>query len=239
MPDEKHKKDEKGEKPERPNRRYRRTPPNGFPKFDPQESLDAGLELLEEAGVPFALVGRLAVWIHVPAEAQAFTKDVDFAVTEGGCEVLARVARERGYEVLPLGIGGYGVNKGRVHIDFVHRAPYLADLFAEAIKAAEEQAAGSGGADAQVEGAPIPVAPVPFLIATKVGLQDAKNERDVVELLRVTPEDEYPAVRELVHRHIGFAGRERLDHLARSIGHPGVERPDRYGRTPEGKPPSD
>jgi hypothetical protein len=233
MPDEKRKKDEKGEKPERPKRRYRRTPPNGFPTFDPQESLEAGLELLEEAGVPFALVGRLAVWTHVPAEAQAFTRDVDFAVTKGGCELLAALARERGYEVLPLSIGGYGATKGGVHIDFVHRAPYLADLYAEAIEAAQDAAPGAGDAGGE---APIPVAPVPFLIATKVGLQDAKNERDVVELLRVTPGDEYPALRELVHRHLGFAGRERLDHLARSIGHPGVERPDRYGRPPGGKP---
>ena len=100
-----------------------------YPRFDPKVSAEAGVRILRAAGVPFALAGRVAVWTYVPAEGQAFTKDVDFAVPYGYADAIEEAARERGFESSRLSIGGVGVKKGDISVDFIDRQPIEVDDF--------------------------------------------------------------------------------------------------------------
>ena len=190
--------------------------PRELPRFDPEESLKLGLELLREADVPFALAGRLAVWMYVPPEGQQFTKDVDFAVPYGHTDRVAAVARERGYEVNELSIGGFGIRARRLSIDFIDRHPHLEPLFRDAVARAQEQPER-----VKVGEAEIPVVPRDYMIAMKLVTREPADERDVEEMLMSVSNGQYPALQELVLRHLGVASVEHLDFLARGVGHPG------------------
>jgi hypothetical protein len=177
---------------------------------DPRPSMEAGVEILREAGVPFALAGRLAVWTYVPPERQQYTKDVDFAVPYGYSEQAARVAQEKGYEVERLSLA-YSVRRGNVLIDFVDHHPHLEKLYLAAVKAAQEEA----GEDE------IPVVPLDYLVAMKLAAGRQKDDFDITVLLKEVDENEYGEVRGLVRRELGYAAAVRLDMIARSIGHAG------------------
>ena len=197
--------------------------PKELPRFDPEPSLKIGLELLEAAGVPFALAGRLAVWTYVPPSGQQFTKDVDFAVPYEHTERVAAVARERGYRVVELSIGGAGIRAGRVSIDFIDRHPYLEELFRDAVAAAQQQPDRVRVGDRDV-----PVVPKGHMIAMKLVTFERDDERDVEEMLLTLSKEDYPGLRKLVLKYLGYASVQHLDVLARGIGHPGPGMKRRY-----------
>src|SRR5688572_17965717 len=73
------------------------------PPFDPSASARAGAQALRDLGVPFALIGGVALDAWGISRA---TKDVDFAVPVGAAEkaALSLTATQR-----PLRIGGVAV----------------------------------------------------------------------------------------------------------------------------------
>ena len=203
--------------------RYRRIERRSFLTTDPMASLEAGVRLATEARVPFALIGRLAVWFYVPPEGQQLTKDADLAVPYGYVDRVVAVARAKGYKVHALRIGGYGVSAPGMVVDFVDRHPELAQLFSDAVAAAK-----SRRLRVKVGKASVPVVPIHFLIAMKLVTHELKDERDVQELLRLVAPARYKALRKLVRGYLGYAGATYLDFVARSIGHPGPGMKTRY-----------
>ncbi len=208
--------------------------PMDLPRYDPAESLKVGLEILKAAGVPFALAGRLAVWAYVRPAAHQYTKDVDFAVPYGNADRIARVARERGYTVTVLSIGGIGIDSSAGPVDFIDRHPYLSDLFADAVRAAGEEGKRIG-----TEGGDVPVVPLDHLVAMKMMSGEPSDDKDVEELLTNVRQEHYRELRELVAKHLGRGSAERLDVLARRIGHPGPGMKRRYESTSDGDPGRD
>jgi len=202
--------------------------PRELPRFDPAESLRLGLELLKEADVPFALAGRLAVWTYVPPAAHQFTKDVDFAVPYGHTDRVAAAARDHGYEVSELSIGGYGVRARKLLVDFIDRHPHLSRLFADAVKAAKVQQFQTGE-----DSIDLPIVPLHHLVAMKLVSAELLDDRDVEELLMKVPEEEYRDLHQLVTEYLGYASAQRLDSLARRIGHPGPGMKRRYNNSDE------
>jgi hypothetical protein len=203
--------------------RYRKIERRHFVTTDPIASLRAGVRLATKAGVPFALIGRLAVWFYVPPEGQQLTKDADLAVPHGRLEPLVALAREKGYKVHALGIGGYGLSAPGVVVDYIDRHPELADLYADAVAAARARRLR-----AKVGNMAIPVVPIPYLIAMKLVSHEPKDERDVQELLPFVSANDYADVRKLVRRYLGYGSTTYLDFIARSIGHPGPGMKSRY-----------
>jgi hypothetical protein len=197
-----------------------------FPRFDSALSFRTGLALLKATGTPHALAGRVAVWQYVPPQGQLFTKDVDFAVPYGHAEAVARTARERGYRVTALEIGGFGVQAPGVALDFIDRRRGLGALFAEAVARARRSRKRL-----RVGRASVPVVPRDHLVAMKLATAEPKDERDVEELLRGVTPGQYAPLRALVVRHLGFYAGERLDRIALTQGHRGpASRSRRYAR---------
>lgn len=190
-----------------------------MPSFDPEPSVRAGVKILRAAGVEFAVIGRVAVWMYVPPERQAYTKDVDFAVPPGAMPRVIEAARGSGLTLNPLTIGGWALRGKGVAVDFIDRCPELGDLFAAAIRAARES-----GCRARVGRVSAPVVPVDFLIAMKVATGEPKDEADAEALIQTIPDAGYGPLRSLVRKHLGPAGALRLDVLARRVGHPGPGR---------------
>ena len=180
-------------------RRYGPRSLDDLPRFDPNPSMQAALDILDAAGVPFALAGRLAVWKYVPPEGQQFTKDVDFAVPHGHVDAVAREAARRGFRVTDLNIGGAGIKAPRVMVDFIDRHPELSALFAEAVRAAHRQPKSRWLA---FRGRRVPVVPMNYLIAMKLVPFDPKDERDVTEMLMRLPDRGYAPLRRLVKKHL-------------------------------------
>ncbi len=193
-----------------------------FPTFDPKPSAAAGAGILKAAGVPFALVGRVAVWMYVPPGGQQFTKDVDLAIPHGYDGAVVEAAREAGYSTSELTIGGVGISGHGVSVDAIHRHPHAARLFTDAVKAAQD-----GDERRDVEGHVVPVVPKDYLLAMKLIPHEEKDDRDAQELLKTMSAEEYRAARRLVEEYLGFQGTEHLDAIARRLGHAGVE--PRYG----------
>jgi hypothetical protein len=197
-------------------RKRRPRPPGEFPRFDSAASFKAGLEILRDARVPFALAGRLAVWTYVPLQGQQFTKDVDFAVPHGHIDRALRAARKRGWRPTELDIGGFGIHGRGVAVDFIDRHPHLSGLFADAVRAARRS-----GKRLKLPLGPVPVVPRDYLIAMKLVTCQPADERDAEELVRKVPARGYPRLRKLVMKELGFLGAQRLDALAGRAGHPG------------------
>ena len=196
--------------------KYRNQSDLSMLRFDAEKSLLAGLAILREARSFYALAGRLAVWSYVPAEGQGLTKDVDFAVPYGRTRDLAVIASDKGYKVKNLDIGGCGVRASGIAIDFIDRHPHLSELFADSVRAARRQRKRL-----RIGPFSVPVVPRDHLICMKLAVFDAKDDRDVAELLKVTPPRSYSRLRSLVAKYHGFVGVQRLDQIARSIGHLG------------------
>jgi hypothetical protein len=194
--------------------KYRNQTDLSMLRFDAEKSLLAGLAILREARAAYALAGRLAVWCYVPAEGQGLTKDVDFAVPYGRTRDLAVIASDKGYKVKSLDIGGCGVRASGIAIDFIDRHPHLSELFADAVRAARRQRKRL-----RIGPFAAPVVPRDHLICMKLAIFDAKDDRDVTELLKVTPPRSYSRLRSLVAKYHGFVGVQRLDQIARSAGH--------------------
>jgi len=196
--------------------RYRKQTDMSSLRFDAEKSLLAGLTILREARTPFALAGRLAVWSYVPAEGQGLTKEVNFAVPYGRERDLAVIASDKGYKVKSLDIGGCGVRTSGIAVDFIDRHPHLSGLFADAVRAARRQRKRL-----HIGPFAVPVVPRDHLVCMKLAIFDAKDDRDVAELLKVTPTKSYARLRSLAAKYHGFIGVQRLDQIARSVGHQG------------------
>ncbi|MHC4201754.1 MAG: hypothetical protein ACYSU0_17340 [Planctomycetota bacterium] len=192
-----------GKKKGYPSRRRRRR------LVDAELSADEGVAILEAAGVPYALAGYLAVVHYIPASAERHTKDADFAVPYGYSDKAAKAAEEAGYSVKRLPIGGYQLTKPGVVIDLIDRHPRLDQLFADAVKVAQEQ---------RKDPEDVPVVPLAHLIAMKMVSGSRKDTEDVEHMLMEVADGDYPAIRKTVDRYLGIAAVERLDDLARSVG---------------------
>lgn len=190
--------------------------PRELPRFDSEKSFRLALAVLREAGVPFALAGRLAVWQYVPPEGQQFTKDVDLAIRYADSDRLGEAIRKSGHEMVELSIGGFGVRAEGASVEFIHGHPHFAALFADSIGAAR-----SGSVELRVFSQTVPVVPRDYLIAAKLTRCGPGDERDVQELLVAVPERRYPSVQELVQKYLGYASVQYLDRIAREMGHPG------------------
>ena len=187
-----------------------------LPFFDPRPSARLGAELLTGAGVRFALIGKVAMWTFLPADAQEFTKDVDFAVSKHAIEPIRAALAARGIVPRELPIGGLGVREGDVRIDFIDRREGGLDrLFEEAIEDAV-----TNGSRASVGDLKFPVARLEYLIALKVVSGEDKDESDVVRLLRTLPAIDLRFARAVIERHGGPGSANRLDALARRAGRP-------------------
>lgn len=103
--------------------------------FEPHKSVATALKIFAAARVPFALVGRIALWFYLPGHQQEYTKDVDFAVPYGYSEQAAQVAREMGYKVEKLSLG-YGISGAGVLLDFIDHHPAFEILYLDAVKSA-------------------------------------------------------------------------------------------------------
>jgi hypothetical protein len=178
----------------------------------------AAVRILRAAGVPFALAGRVAVWTYVPPRGQGFTRDVDFAVPYGYGQAIEEELKKEGFEPVTLGIGGLGIERDAVVVDFIDRHPSLSRLYTEAVEKAQANVQRFGEEELEV-----PVVPKDYLLAMKLVLHETKDEEDAQELMLTMSEEELRAARRLVESHVGAAGVDHLDTLARRIRHPGAE----------------
>lgn len=185
--------------------------------FDPAPSIKIALEVLEAAGVPFALAGRLAVWTWVTGEEQEFTKDVDFAVPAEHLPAVEEAALSAGYELLALPIGGCAIRDGSTRIDFIDRRVDFGDLFAAAVQAAQGDDDQPASMVETVEGRKLPVVPPAYLAAMKLATGAPRDERDVERLL-AAPDVDYDAYRRVVRRYLGPAAANRFDHIGARLG---------------------
>jgi hypothetical protein len=184
-----------------------------LPAFDPNPSARFGHEVLSEIGADFALIGKVALWALLPPREHELTKDVDFAVRREAIEPLRAALARRGVPARPLAIGGVAVRHGEIRVDFIDRREGgLASLFEEAITAAKD------GPRADAGGATVPVAPAEYLVALKVVTGEDRDEADAVRILRALPGLDLTHTRDIVRRHGGPAGANRLDALARRAG---------------------
>lgn len=187
--------------------------PPGLPSFDPNPSARFAVEVLSEAGVPFALIGKVAMWALLPEREHDFTKDVDFAVPLRAEAPLRAALAKRGLRPRALSIGGLAIRTDDLKVDFIDRREGgLSGLYAEAIAEA-----GRIGARADVGGASIPVVTAEYLVALKVVAAEDKDQADAVRLLRALPALDLRRTREIVQRH-GGAAANLLDALARRAG---------------------
>jgi hypothetical protein len=187
-----------------------------LPSFDPKDSIRFAHELLTEAGVEFALIGKLAMWVYLPSRAHTITKDADFAVPRSATRRIAARLAARGIRPRPLSIGGLGVRHGDVRVDFIDRREGgLAPLYEEAVrKARGRRAVGRAG------GVRVAVVPVEYLVAMKVVAAEEKDQNDAVELLKTLPRIDLALARDILRRHGGSVAVNLLDALARRAGRP-------------------
>jgi hypothetical protein len=185
-----------------------------LPDFDPKPSAEFGAEVLREAGLRFALIGRIAIWTHLPEGVGGFTKDVDFAIPLHGVESLRAVLTRRGYTPLPLTIGGLAVRQGDIRVDFIDRREGGLDgLYLEAI---EESLRTGHVAEVGSEG--IPVVTAEYLVAMKVVAGEDRDEADAVLLLSALTDLDLSRTRSIIAQHGGAGSANRLDALARRAG---------------------
>lgn len=187
-----------------------------LPAFDPTPSAHFACEVLTEAGVPFALIGRVAMWALMPPETHEFTKDVDFAVPASAIEPLKTALSKRGVVPRDLSIGGLAVRKGELRVDFIHRSEGgLDSLFEEAIAQAQK-----GETRAKVAGIELPVVTPEYLVALKVVSAELRDQQDAISMLRVLPEIDIQRTRRIIFHHGGPGSANLFDTLARQAGRP-------------------
>lgn len=196
-----------------------------LPSFDPEPSIEAGLAILEELGLPFAMTGRLAVWAYVPPRNHHFTRDVDFLVP-GGADQAALIAEQQGLTTKDLIVldrkFGKAVDGENVCVDFVDDAEYR-ELFEDAVTAAILVA----DPDARY-----PVVSVDYLIVMKVAAYRDTDQKDIKSLLPCIRKEDYKGLKDITRYYLGGKAVGDLDILARQIGHPGPGpdwNPDDYG----------
>jgi hypothetical protein len=187
-----------------------------LPSFDPKPSARWAVEVLAEVGMPYALIGKVAMWALLPVEAQEFTKEVDFAVPRRAAEPLRAAIANRGFAARDLPIGGLAVRSEDLRVDFIDRREGGFDsLYEEAIAEAERS-----GPRADVGGASVPVVTAEHLLAMKVVAAEDRDQADAVRLLKALPGLDLGRARAIVLRHGGPVGANLLDALGRRAGRP-------------------
>ncbi|MBM4318536.1 MAG: hypothetical protein FJ125_00900 [Deltaproteobacteria bacterium] len=191
-----------------------------LPAFDPAESGRFACRVLEEAGVPGALIGRLAIWAWVPEESEhPLTKDMDIAVARENMPFIRDWLARHGLRTRELPIGGINVFYPDLHIniDFIERSsPLYGDLsalFSKAIKAAYKlgEIVNAGGAD-------LLVVPPEHLVAMKLATGDDDDEEDAGRVLENVDVD-VEQIRLLLREHVGIGSLGRFENILRRIGH--------------------
>lgn len=188
---------------------------NRLPVFDPNPSAVFASKLLEAEGVPYALIGRVAMWMLLPEDQQELTKDVDFAVPLRCIEAIRDALLRRNMTPLSLPIGGLAIREAEIRIDFIDRREGgLNVLFEEAIESAL-----ASDQVVFVSEQRIPVVTVEYLVALKVVAAEPKDQSDAVRLLREISDLDLQRTREIIFQHGGPGSANLLDVLARQAGH--------------------
>lgn len=199
-----------------------------LPVFDPNPSVRFASEVLKETKCQGALIGRIAIWAWIKnASEQAFTKEVDIAISRAAQPALRAFLLAKGLQLRELSIGGFNAYdpKASINIDFIDRFGEWGDLsalFQEAIEAAsnaeEKVEVGEGS---------LLLTPTRYLIAMKLGTGERKDEEDARRLLSEAF-FEVEALRQIVSKHLGAAGIGRLEAILREIGHPEARKKQNY-----------
>lgn len=189
--------------------------------FDPTDSVRAAAETLNSAGIPYALIGGVALdaW-SIPRA----TKDVDFAVPCGVAEKVAEQLRSPSTSIRPLRIGGTAVRdeQRNLKIDLIDRRFHFARLFSDAIAEA-----GTSRRFARIGDLDVPVVSLEHLLTMKMVSGEPKDDADVRRILRLDRLD-YTLARALVEQHLGPATANRLDQFGREEGRPEPTRKELY-----------
>ena len=213
--------------------------PAAFPTFTAEPSGRFAHRVLEGAGVKGVLIGRLAVWAHVPDPSEhAFTKDLDVAVSREDLPRVRAWLAKHGEPMRELSIGGVNVHHpdDGVNVDFIDRTATewvdLGDLYAAAI-----QAALDSGLLEEVGGGPLPLVPPIYLVAMKLATHERKDEVDALRVLQHAFVD-VEELRRVVQTHLGRGEAIRLEVFLRDIGHPAARMRRSYkGYGPTGGDP--
>ena len=187
-----------------------------LPRFDPGPSLVCAVELLGKHQIPCALIGGVAIWAYVPASEQRLTKDVDLAVPGTWSAQVEAALTNAGHRPIPLEIGGWGVREDTLRADFIDRRVDFATLYQDAV-----EEAGQAQRWAEIDGAQVLLVSPEYLVAMKLATGERDDEHDVERLLRSSaPPVDLSTARELCAQRLGPAVANRLDALARGVGHP-------------------
>ncbi len=191
-----------------------------LPKFDPEHSGKFAAEILEKLKLKGALIGRLAVWAWLPvnSEKQAFTKDLDIAVSKSGLFEIRKYFFGRQYEIRELQIGGLNVRYGaNVNVDFIDRSAIEWSDYSRLFESAIDEAVKSNRT-LDVGNKSLLLVSADHLVVLKLATGESKDEDDAKVLLSQVDVD-ITAIRTLISKHLGPSGRNRFEIILKDIGH--------------------
>jgi len=147
---------------------------------DVQRALVKLTRLLDEAGIPYAIVGAMALNEY---GYRRVTLDVDVLLTTAGLEAFRARALGRGYGEQFPGSRGLRDTEHGVPIDVIVTGEYPGDGRPKAVRFPDPEAVG-------VRGARVTLVPLPVLIELKIASGMSAPHRlrdlaDVLELIRV------------------------------------------------------
>ncbi len=189
-----------------------------LPVFDPNPSGRFVHGVLNETGVKGILIGRLALWVWLSERKQAFTKDMDIAVTREDLFRVRKWLNDRRIRYLELEIGGISVDRpGQINVDFITRFCEFGDLsplYENAIQYAMEH-----GETIEVGDDGLFVVSPEHLVAMKIGTGEKKDEDDAESLL-ADAEIHINNTRSIILKFLGPGSLNRFEVMLRKIGHP-------------------
>lgn len=192
-----------------------------LPEFNPKISGNFAADLLEKLNVKGILIGRLAVWAWLPenSKKQAYTKDVDIAVTKADLYEIKKHFRDMEYQIGELSIGGINVRDDKdINVDFIDRSsqewadysPMFEEAIDEAIRSDRKVAVG---------GKELSLVSIEYLVAMKLATGERKDEDDAKTLLTESDEINIRELRTVLSKYLGPVGRTRFEIILRDIGH--------------------
>ena len=198
-----------------------------FPKFDPEKSGKLADKAMRESRTKGILIGRLAVWAWLSDDAgtQAYTKDMDIAVSRKDFPAILAYLERKPYKTRQLPIGGVNVadEEEGISIDFIHRGSEewgdLSPLFEAAIEKALE-----AKDTVDIGGVRFLVVPVEFLVVMKIATMERKDEDDAKRLLENIDRIDIDELRSMVRFFLGPLINAKLENMLREIGHPRAKR---------------
>ena len=192
-----------------------------LPEFNPKISGNFCADILEKLNIEGILIGRLAVWAWLPENSnkQAYTKDVDIAVTKADLSEIKNYFQNKNYKVKELLIGGLNVKDDKdINVDFIDRSSIewadYSTLFKEAIDEAvnSKRKITVGEKDLYLVSSG-------YLIAMKLATCEMKDENDAKLLLKEVDDIDIRGLRDILSKYLGSAGRTRFEIILRDIGH--------------------